>query len=92
MTFGIPAVTSVLLEFAYITNKKPTINTRWILRFVTVFLTALFIWVLSRTGAVLCDPGSLIQGHAIWHILNGVGIYFLYRYWVSEHAEAISNI
>ena len=35
------------------------------------------VMLLSRTGAPLCFPNSLIQGHAIWHVLAaiGVGIY-----------------
>jgi hypothetical protein len=29
--------------------------------------------VLSRTGAPLCRPDSLAQGHALWHVLTAVG-------------------
>ena len=29
--------------------------------------------VLSRTGAPLCRPDSLLQGHAVWHVLTAVG-------------------
>jgi hypothetical protein len=29
--------------------------------------------VLSRTGAPLCRPDSLAQGHAVWHVLTAVG-------------------
>jgi hypothetical protein len=29
--------------------------------------------VLSRTGAPLCRPDSLAQGHAAWHVLTAVG-------------------
>ena len=29
--------------------------------------------VLSRTGAPLCRPDSLLQGHALWHVLTAVG-------------------
>jgi len=28
----------------------------------------LAIWFFSRTGGVLCDPGSWLQGHAMWHV------------------------
>ena len=45
-------------------------------------LTAFAIWNASK--AWLCDPHSLIQGHAIWHILGAVAAYFLYRYYASE--------
>jgi hypothetical protein len=29
--------------------------------------------VLSRTGAPLCQPDSLLQGHAVWHVLTALG-------------------
>ncbi len=29
--------------------------------------------VLGRTGAPLCRPDSLLQGHALWHVLTAVG-------------------
>jgi len=36
----------------------------------------------SRTGHPLCVPDSIIQGHAIWHILCSVstGAMFIYFY------------
>ncbi|MDJ0665349.1 MAG: hypothetical protein QNJ75_12425 [Acidimicrobiia bacterium] len=31
--------------------------------------------VLSRTGAPLCDPASLLQGHAAWHVLGAAALW-----------------
>jgi hypothetical protein len=36
--------------------------------------TAVAVNVLSRTGAPLCRPSSLLQGHAAWHVLTAVAI------------------
>jgi hypothetical protein len=47
-------------------------------------LTAFAIWNATRTW--LCAPHSLIQGHAIWHLLGAVSAYLLYRYYASERA------
>lgn len=33
---------------------------------------AIAVNVLSRTGAPLCRPDSLLQGHAAWHVLTAV--------------------
>jgi hypothetical protein len=54
-------------------------------------LLALFIWSGSHAGGWLCDPSSLLQGHAVWHVLNAVAGALLYPYLrseriVSEHA------
>jgi len=40
-------------------------------------LIAFAIWNATRTR--LCDPHSLVQGHAIWHVLCAVAAYLLYR-------------
>jgi Ceramidase len=49
---------------------------------LAAILTAFAIWNATKTW--LCDPDSLIQGHAIWHLLGAVSAYFLYRYYASE--------
>ena len=48
-------------------------------------LTAFAIWNVTKVW--LCDPYSLVQGHAIWHVLCAVAAYFLYRYYASEEAR-----
>lgn len=45
-------------------------------------LIAFVIWNAAK--ARLCDPHSLVQGHAIWHLLCAVAAYLLYRYYASE--------
>lgn len=32
------------------------------------------LYALSRTGGPLCEPGSMFQGHAAWHILTAVAL------------------
>lgn len=49
-------------------------------------LIAFAIWNAAK--AWLCDPHSLIQGHAIWHLLGAVAAYFLYRYYASEEVDS----
>jgi hypothetical protein len=49
-------------------------------------LTAFTIWLVSNAG--WCDPHSLWQGHAAWHLLCAVAAYFLYRLYASEQKAA----
>lgn len=35
------------------------------------------IWASSRTGGPWCDPSSLLQGHAAWHILAAIGCWMV---------------
>ena len=48
-------------------------------------LLAFAIWNMWKDTSPLCDPQSLIQGHAIWHLLDAVAAYFLFRFYASEH-------
>jgi hypothetical protein len=41
----------------------------WLTAGLATFAVALVVWRLSWTGAPLCDPNSLLQGHAVWHLL-----------------------
>jgi len=50
-------------------------------------IVAFAIWVLDNTHA-LCAPDSLAQGHAIWHFLGVVAVYFNYLYYRSERLAA----
>lgn len=45
------------------------------------FALAFVAWRLSLTGAPLCEPGSLMQGHAVWHLLcAGATVYLFLAY------------
>lgn len=42
-----------------------------------LMLLAYGIWLLDQTPA-FCQPGSLIQGHAIWHVLTAVAAFMVF--------------
>ena len=70
-------------EIGYIKSIKPTIEILWIKKSIMTLLLAFFIWILDITK-IVCIPESLFQGHALWHILTSLSVYFLYRYYDSE--------
>ena len=45
-------------------------------------LVAFATWNLSQYG--WCDPDSLVQGHAAWHLLGAAAAYLLFRLYASE--------
>jgi hypothetical protein len=49
------------------------------------------IWILDNTRT-LCMPDSLLQGHAAWHLLGAVAVYFNYRYYCSEQPRATPQV
>jgi hypothetical protein len=60
-----------------------SIDGKWLLRAAGVMAVAFAIWVLDITKT-LCDPYSMVQGHAVWHLLGAVAAFCLYRYYRSE--------
>jgi dihydroceramidase len=64
-------------------SEKGRTETRWLLYGLMAQLTAFIIWTLDIKG-ILCAPHSLMQGHAIWHLLGAVAAFFLYRFYSSE--------
>jgi hypothetical protein len=79
--------TAILIEALNIFIRKMQHESKWAFLSLGALLLAFFIWNLWQNETSLCDPYSLIQGHGIWHLLNAVSLYFLFRYYVSEHAE-----
>jgi hypothetical protein len=49
---------------------------------LAAMLVAFAVWLLTNAG--WCDPDSLLQGHAAWHLLCAVAAYWLYRLYASE--------
>ena len=48
------------------------------------YFLATIIWQPSKTDGVLCDPDSLAQGHALWHLLGAVSMWCFYKYFRTE--------
>jgi len=53
---------------------------RWLTAGVVVFVLSFVVWNLSRTDGAWCNPESLLQGHALWHLGAAVTVALLYVY------------
>ena len=58
---------------------------RWGGAALGTILLAFTIW--NVTKSLWCDPHSLIQGHAAWHLLDAASAYLLFRFWASERTQ-----
>ena len=63
----------------------------WLWFALGVYTPAFIVWRLSGVGEPLCDPPSLIQGHALWHVLTALSpgalyLYFLRDQYLDPHA------
>lgn len=80
--FGLLLVVAATVEVGPLRGRRRDL--RWGYAAVGVMLLALAIWWLSWDGRPLCDPSSVLQGHAAWHLLCALAAYCLYRLYVSE--------
>jgi len=81
-------VTEILIVFVRHSNIKK----RWAFAGFITLLVALVIWKFSDTGGPICYPRSWFQGHALWHLLDALALYFLFRYIISENNSDQSNV
>jgi hypothetical protein len=85
VAFGVLLLTAMLLEVALWRRGGTRTDPRWAIAAVGTLLVAFAIWV--TTQHTWCDPHSLLQGHAAWHLLGAASAYLLFRMWASEGAE-----
>ena len=82
--FAILTILGLGHEYFYIQTKDKKIETTWLKYAFITLLISFSIWVLDITK-IVCSPKSIVQGHAIWHVLSAMSIYFLYRYYQQKH-------
>jgi Ceramidase len=85
--FAFLLVLAVVLEVLIMLRRETRAQRLYAYASLGSILTAFAIWNASK--ATLCDPHSLIQGHAVWHILCAAAAYFLYRYYASEQVGVV---
>ena len=49
------------------------------------------VWRFGREGESACNPDSLFQYHALWHLFTGLAVYYFYRYFLTEKALPVST-
>lgn len=72
-------VPGIILELTpWVTGHSPRSLRVWAMYAgLGVMVVAYGIWLLDQTPA-FCDPGSLLQGHAIWHVLGAVASFLVF--------------
>ncbi len=81
--FAVLLAGAVAVEWWLARPNRPGVQSRLLLFGLAANLLAFAIWILDQTGTV-CDPDSLGQGHAAWHLLGAVAVACSYAYYRSE--------
>ena len=51
-----------------------------------------FILRTIDVNKIACNPVSIYQGHALWHLFTGMGAFILYWFYRSEKVNISINI
>lgn len=76
-------VAAVLLSEILVARSALRVERRWLWLSLALYPPALAVWWLSLSGRPLCDPSSLLQGHALWHLITALSPGALYLYFRS---------
>lgn len=78
------------LEYILMKKLKSSINRKFLYAAILTLLVAFIIWILDITK-VWCQPTSVFQGHALWHILGALSAGLIYLYYHSKQFGFISR-
>jgi hypothetical protein len=84
--FGVLILAGLALELQARRTRAVAIDGRWLAAAVLVLAAGFAAWVLDITR-VACAPGSVLQGHAFWHVAGAAASFLLFRYYASEKAS-----
>lgn len=76
-------IASTIILNSYIQIKyRPEINFKYFIISIIIILISMILWVLDKE--LICNPTSILQLHAVWHILTSVSVYLMYLFYRSE--------
>lgn len=81
--FAVVLLTAIALELGFARRLRPGAQLRYYLLGILAKAIAFTIWNLDQHGLV-CSPQSLVQGHAIWHLLGACALFLTFSYYRNE--------
>jgi Ceramidase len=85
--FAVVLIAAIAAELILARPRRPGVNLRFYLAGIATKAVAFTIWNLDQHGMV-CAPTSLLQGHAIWHLLGATSLWLTFLYYRSERPAA----
>lgn len=82
--FGLLVAFFGLFELGILYRRELRLDYRWLGLAAVLFGLGFAAWLPSQTSGLLCNPNSLFQGHAVWHILSAMAAGAIYFYYYSE--------
>lgn len=81
--FAVVLLAAIILELGLARPLRWQVRTGYYFAGLVANAIAFMIWIFDQNGQ-LCAPDSLLQGHAIWHLLGALALWFAFLYYRSE--------
>ena len=81
--FAVVLILSIAIELIFARPLRRDVRTRYYLAGIVAKAVAFTIWNLDQHGTI-CAPESLVQGHAVWHLLGATSLWCTFLYYRSE--------
>ena len=88
--FAVVLLAAIVLELVFARPRRPRVRTGYYVAGLIANVVAFTIWNLDQNGQ-LCAPDSPLQGHAVWHLLGAVALWFAFLYYRSEERLAAES-
>jgi hypothetical protein len=85
--FAVVLIAAIAVEMTLARPRRRGVRSSFYLAGIATKAVAFTIWNLDQHGTI-CAPASLLQGHAIWHLLGAVSLWLTFLYYHSERATA----
>jgi Ceramidase len=86
--YGVVLIIAIILELGIARPLRPSVQTPYYFFGIAAKATAFTIWNLDQRG-IVCAPQSLVQGHAIWHLLGALALWCTFLYYRSERPAGL---
>ncbi len=81
--FALALIIALFFEARYLKQQTPIIDVNKLRLGIILLAVAYLIWILDN-ARIVCFETSLMQGHALWHLLGAASVWLLYQYYASE--------
>lgn len=85
--FAVLLILAIVMELGFARRWRPGARIVFYLWGLAATTTGFGIWVLDQ-DRVVCAPHSLLQGHAVWHLLGATSLWLSFNYYRSERRHA----
>ena len=84
--FAVILVLAIVFEIGFARPKRKGVRVSYYFAGIATKAVAFTVWNLDQHGT-LCAPESLLQGHAIWHLLGATSLWLTFCYYRSERTS-----